>query len=88
MPNGIGLGLIVFTQWRAQEGGYFTVFRYRPNSHIFSNISRALRPSYKLMRLYYRQLLAASRLVPTGTSHALYFLRCGETQLGKNTPRL
>ena len=21
MPNGIGLGLIVFTQWRAQEGG-------------------------------------------------------------------
>ena len=21
MPNGIGLGLTVFTQWRAQEGG-------------------------------------------------------------------
>ncbi len=40
------------------------------------------------MKLYYRQLSATSRLVQSGTSHALYFLRDGETKLGKNTMRL
>jgi len=39
----------------------------------------------KLMRLYYRQLLATSRLVPFGTLSALYayFLRYGDTEHGK-----
>jgi hypothetical protein len=40
------------------------------------------------MTLYYRQLSATSRLVQSGTSNALYFLRYGETQLGKNTIRM
>ena len=45
MPNGIDLDQTVFTQWRAQEGGYFTVSRYRQNTHIFGDISESLRPS-------------------------------------------
>ncbi len=45
MPNGIDLGPIAFTQWRAQQGGYFTAYSYRQNNHIFGDISKSLRLS-------------------------------------------
>ena len=36
MPNGIDLGLTVFTQWRTQQGGgYFRVTDYVVRSSIF-----------------------------------------------------
>ena len=44
MPNGVDLGQTVFTQWRPQQGGGITAFRYRQNSNIFGNITKTLRP--------------------------------------------
>ncbi len=84
MPNGIDLGPNIFTQWRTQQGGSVLPPRdiHVGQTLMLSAISY-IRSGYKLMRLYYRQLLATSRLVPSGISRALYFPRYRETQLGK-----